>query len=447
MPEVLTARKVASLKPRPPTQYDVWDTKTIGLGIRVNPNGTKTWNVRFRVGRLQRRMKIGRFPNLSLADARREAKAALREVDLGQDPSRAKKERREAHTFKELAARYLDSYALGGDVGPRSQDVCNNERRLLDADGKLADIWKYTIIEGKPYKRQWGEDRRKLLVEVLPAWRNRPAREITRREVNEFLSAIALRGAPVQANRIRSLLLTVFKFAVDKEIVEHNPVSGTPMPGGSEKARQRRRVLSENEIRIFWEATGNMEPPMRAFWRLRLITAQRAVEVKDMRWGDIGRDTTATADEQALVWTIPKEVSKNGLQHDVPLSTLAQETILELEEEFFDFNEYVCAGARGNRLRIAAKKLIGLEYFRGHDLRRTATTFMGKLKVPRVVLRKILNHADPGVTLIYDQGRYESDKREALEVWGRTLAAIIERDSKRATFVLPWDRFAARQAL
>jgi integrase len=60
-----------------------------------------------------------------------------------------------------------------------------------------------------------------------------------------------------------------------------------------------------------------------------------------------------------------------------------------------------------------------------HDLRRTAATHMARLGVDRVVIAKVLNHAESDVTAIYDRHRYDAEKRRALELWGRRLAAIV----------------------
>ena len=334
-------------------------------------------------------MTLGKYPTLSLADAREQAKAALREVALERNPALAKRERRNADSFGELADRYIEEHA-------------------------------------KPNKKTWKEDQRKLRKEVLPAWRNRSAREITRRDVRDLIEAVARRGAPIQANRLRALLHTLFNFAVQREIVDSNPATGTPKPGGSEKDRQRQRVLSDDEIRQFWETTEEIDLPMGAFFRLRLITAQRGGEVAQMRWQDIDLDNS--------VWTIPAEHSKNGLSHRVHLSDPALELLAQLPRQ----GEYVLAGARGNRQQSEAAQSIPIEDFRGHDLRRTAATSMASAGVPRLHISKVLNHADRGVTAIYDRHSYDPEKQIALDTWARTLSGIVEGKGKAE--VVPFAR-------
>ena len=61
-----------------------------------------------------------------------------------------------------------------------------------------------------------------------------------------------------------------------------------------------------------------------------------------------------------------------------------------------------------------------------HDLRRTAATRMtGDLGITRFVVSRVLNHADSGVTSVYDRHSYLPEKRHALEAWGRRLEEIL----------------------
>ena len=381
----LTARMVAA--ETPPTGYtakgkeimqsDLWDSRVVGLGLRVSRSGSKSWTLRYRIGRRQRRMTLGPYPTLSLADARQQARAALRDAALGVDPARVKHEQRDADTFGELADRFIEEHA-------------------------------------KPKKKSWKEDQRLLKKDVLPHWRHRPAQQIQRRDVREIVDAVARRGAPIMANRLRAMLHKVFAFGVQVEIVDFNPVTGTPRPGVE---RQRDRVLTEDEIRTLWEATEQMVPPMAAFFRLRLVTAQRGSEVGDMRWSDV--------DMENGVWTIPAERSKNGLAHRVPLADLALEILAGLEQR--GPGRRVLVGALGNRQRSEAAQEIPVENFVGHDLRRTAASCMASAGVPRLHIAKVLNHAEQGVTAVYDRHSYDPEKRVALDTWARKLTAILEK--------------------
>jgi integrase len=155
-----------------------------------------------------------------------------------------------------------------------------------------------------------------------------------------------------------------------------------------------------------------MSAPMSAAWRLRLLTAARKVEVEKMRWSEIDGDW----------WTIPGERSKNGKSHRVPLSDLALEALAGLER----VNDYVLAGARGKRKQAAGARLIAIDDFQGHDLRRTAASMMASAGVARHVIGRVLNHADGGVTAVYDRHSYDGEKRAALDALARKVRSIVE---------------------
>src|SRR5271163_3586257 len=102
----LTAQFVEAIKAPQAGQIDYWDERTPGLGLRVSQGGRKAWTVFFRYHGRMRRLTLGTYPVLSLADARRLATTALREAQHGTDPATAKKEARTADSFGELGQLY-----------------------------------------------------------------------------------------------------------------------------------------------------------------------------------------------------------------------------------------------------------------------------------------------------------------------------------------------------
>jgi integrase len=83
--------------------------------------------------------------------------------------------------------------------------------------------------------------------------------------------------------------------------------------------------------------------------------------------------------------------------------------------------------------------------FRGHDLRRTAASIMASAGVSRLVVAKVLNHVETGVTAVYDRHSYDAEKRAALDLWGRQLQRILRRKSKASVIAFE-PQPAARQA-
>ncbi len=287
---------------------------------------------------------------------------------------------------------------------------------------------KYLTEHARPRKRSWKDDHRLLRREVLPHWRHRAANEIERRDARELVQAVALRGVPIAANRLRALLHKVYAFAIEQEIVETNPITHVPRPGVE---RRRDRVLSAEEIRTVWAKLDDEAPPMAAAFRLRLITAQRGGEVHNMRWADV--------DLEAGWWTIPAEQSKNGLPHRVPLTACALTLLRALQETMQPHAVHVLAGARGKRQQSEAAARLTIPDFRGHDLRRTAASAMASAGVPRLVIAKVLNHAERDVTAVYDRHGYDAEKRKALETWARTLTAILA-NKRQVANVVPIER-------
>lgn len=379
----LTDSAVRSLRPDQ-RQVDYWDLEPKGFGVRVSSAGRRTFIVRYRASGRYRRMSLGRYPAVSLADARRRARKVLGEVASDGDPAQARQDARQAPTFEALAALYLEKHA-------------------------------------RVRKRSWRQDRRMIENELLPKWRGLRAGEIRRRDVRELVEAIAERPAPISANRVRALISKIFNFAVSREVVEFNPCAQLEQPG---RERRRDRVLTDAEIRLFWTALDQEPAEIAAAFRLRLVTAQRGVEVHNMRWADVDFD--------GRWWTIPASDAKNGLPHRVPLSDLAVEILTELrnrvEGDGF-LSRYVLAGARGPKRRAAASNRIGLNDFRGHDLRRTAASRMASAGVPRLVIGKVLNHVERGITAVYDRHSYDAEKSVALRTWSQDLGAILAQQA------------------
>lgn len=394
----LTAQFVESIKAPERGQIDYWDARTPGLGLRVSQGGKRTWTLFYRVSGRMRRLTIGPYPVIGLADARQLASASLREVHHGSDPADAKRAARAADTFGELAALYLERHA-------------------------------------KVEKRSWPEDERIIDHELLPPWKNRKAGEIKRADAIDLLDRIVERGAPVQANRVKALVSKIFNFGIRRGLVEANPAYGIGAPGGKEQ--QRDRVLSEDEIRRVWAALDGESPKVAAIFRLAFLTAQRKSEVTGMRWDEIDLD--------GACWTITAERSKNKLSHRVPLGPQAVAILRELKagagegaREVFPGGKY--GSTHGLALTNLQKPTVRIKEgsgvdFRFHDLRRTAASHMTGIGISRLLVSKILNHVESGITAVYDRHGYDGEKRAALLKWDNHLARILTGKSAASNVV------------
>ena len=203
------------------------------------------------------------------------------------------------------------------------------------------------------------------------------------------------------------------------------------MPHGQAagEERQRERVLSEGEIRLVWTALDGESPLIAAVFRVRLLTAQRGGEVHGAAWSEFDLGTGW--------WTIPAERSKNGLAHRVPLSPQAVR-ILTTWRQTVDDSPWVFPSSHKKGPHIAhAQKAIervvraSRVQFRGHDLRRTAASLMVGAGVPRLVVSKILNHVETGVTAVYDRHGYDSRETRRARFLGQAPGPDRQRQTQQ----------------
>jgi integrase len=403
---ILNDTSIRSIKPPATGAVDYFDDLTPGLSLRVTSKDVRTWTVFYRdKNARQKRLTLGRYPAVKLVDARELARGAQRSVAKGGDPVVEKRAAREVLTFAELAKTYVDDYA-------------------------------------KPRKRSWEEDQRQIDADLLPKWKSRPAAEIKAEDLLAILNAKVRAGSPVAANRVRALVSRIFTFAAEQRLVPPtaNPVIGVRKPT---KESSRDRVLTHEEIRRIWDACETQNPYVCAWFRLRLVTAQRGGELLQMRWQDI--------DAKSHFWSIPGEFVKNAQGHRVYLSDLARkilETVPRNEESIWVFPESLMGDYKhvGRRIAQSTRANIVTEAkedphgrdkvdIRGHDLRRTTASLMASGGVPRFLISRILNHSEEkDITSVYDRYSYDTEKKAAMEFWNRQLSTILKG---RSTASLP----------
>jgi integrase len=403
-----TDRAIASLKgARALVEY--WDEKTPGFGMRVSPGGKKTWFVMYRIAGVRRRLRLGHYPVINLEVARKNARAVLQRVSDGIDPAQEKKnqlvameqKRRDARTFDQLAQEYLEQHA-------------------------------------KRFNREktWKEYERIIDKVLSPAFGKYDVKQLASSQIRALLRSIA-QNHSVMANRTRAVLGAIFKWAIQEEIIQENPVASITRPGGAEKPKER--SLSEEELRIFWNAKTSPSTPVL---QMILLTGQRPGEVMGMQWQEL--------DLESALWELPGDRTKNGKSHVVPLNTMAK-MILQQQRESLDTQRKKRA-KRGDpdtgspfvfpsrhlkkqatapvrMLRKAIKRIVeetGMMAFAPHDLRRTCATCLGKMEVPGHIIDRILNHTLKGETdRVYNRYNYLKEQREAFDNWGEVLSGIV----------------------
>jgi integrase len=201
-------------------------------------------------------------------------------------------------------------------------------------------------------------------------------------------------------------------------------------------------VLSADEIVALWRSLGSpavpISQPIRLALKLQLVTAQRKGEVINAEWSefDLGEG----------VWTIAAQKAKNGMPHRVPLPSLAITVLDKIRAMAPDASESKwlfpsprrdgpITGPAVDHAMRDDREAFGTGNATPHDLRRTVASHMRSIGISRLVVSKILNHAEPGVTAVYDRHSDDAEKRAALAAWGARPDEIISTRTERTNLV------------
>jgi integrase len=404
--KALTTRSVEQVKSGP-TRREIADGLLTGLYLVIQPNGAKSWAVRYRHGGRPRKLTLGPYPAIDLLKAREDAKAALRDVAKGSDPGTAKRKAR-AETIE-------------------GKDLFENVK---------ADF----IERHARQRRDWRETERLLDKNVLPTWRGRRIQDIGRRDVLALLDKLQDRGLGAGTNRVFAAIRKLFNWAAGRDIIQVSPCAGVKAPVAESP---RHRKLSDAELRWLWKATERLSYPFGPITRLLLLTGQRLSEVAEM--------TAVELDPQNAVWTIPRERAKNDQAHDVPLAPIVIEIIKGLPAIgesgllFTTNGETPVSGFSKAKRRLDDEMLkvarqeaaeggedpesVVIPPWRLHDLRRTAASGMARVGAPLPVIEKVLNHQSgsfAGIVGTYQQYEFAAEKRKAIETWAEFVKRTVD---------------------
>ena len=327
--------------------------------LRVRKAGSRTYCIQWRQGRLQRRATIGKVSHLSLDEARQRARKLLVGVYDGVDPIAQKAQARvdDRQLFGVLVTEYLEIRAR--DMRPSSLTACTLH----------------------------------LQTYFLPLHRL-PVSRIDRATVATQLRTIAKDRGPIAANRGRSSLSSFFGWCIGEGLLEANPVVNT---NKADEGGGRDRIMSDDELVKIWNAAPNSD--YGRIIKLLLLTGQRRDEIGSLRWSEIGDDAL----------TLPKERTKNGRTHIVPLSPQARAVLDDCPA--MAGRELVFGEGKGGFGGFAVckktlDKATGLTGWVVHDLRRTVATRMADLGVQPHLVEAVLNHVSghkAGVAGIYNR--------------------------------------------
>lgn len=422
---MLDVRKMASIRVKltesvlnniPLEITKINDTEISGFYLNVgkpNKDGERSqvFYLYYRLGgrgSKERRLVLGKSSVLTVSEARKLAKQYIGDVSRGIDVfleqkerTKAQKQEAEAPTVQELATEFLERY------------IKVNRKDPLEVE-------------------------RMLKKDVLKAIGGVKLKDITRRDIlSKVLDPITDRGAGTQANKTLSILKQMFDFAVERDLMQGNPISTAKKKnvGGIEKPRTR--ALEFEELIQVFERLPKLGVSTQVIYALKFIalTGCRPIEVTGAQWNEF--------DFEKMIWTIPDErvkQNKGGDRiHKVPIT---QNMIIMLDELRASFSylgsKYVfpsttCINSSPGEQPIdrhslsravnRKQKELGVPKFVPHDLRRTMATRLGDddIGADPIVVEKILNHQLQGMQKVYNLQEYMEKRVQALCAWSDKL--------------------------
>ncbi len=378
MPRLKLTKSTLDSLPTPTSDVVYWDAGVPGFGIKVTPTGRKVFIVLYRTGGAGSKLRkytIGPYGRVTLHQARVAAQKVFAAKLEGRDPAA---EKREA-----------------------------NRRVVAD---RVEDLLETFIGQRLSKNRSVAEISRLLRREVGKPWAGRSVHEISKRDVVEVVLAIEQRGAPGTANKTLKSIKTFLRWCVGRAVLDRSPAEGVPLPA-REVARDR-VILAARKI----------GGPYGGIVELLVLTGQRRQEVAGLQREEL--------DLAQWIWTIPKARTKNAKAHIVHLSKEALAVLKRAGQR-----EPLVLSPLGTKTFqdfTHAKRLLdqlsGVTGWRLHDLRRTCVSGMARLGSAPHIADKILNHQSgtiSGVAAVYQRHEFLSERRQALDLWGAHVGAIV----------------------
>jgi len=395
-----TKRFIESIAPPSTGRRFVYDTKVPGLRLQTTAAGTKTFQFyRWHRGK-PIRVTLGRFPAMTVDQARQAAKKLLGELAEGKNPV-AEKHRRQAEAV--TLAQAIEDYLTIRDLKPGTQ----------------ADMRKMTA---------WG----------LNDWQTKRLTAITPDMVERRYRGLCQRS-PACANRTMRYLRAVMNFAMARysapdgsPILPANPVQRLTLTRAWKRVDRRRTIIKPHELGPWWRALAHLSNQAHVdFFRLVLLTGLRKSEALGLTWQNVDFD--------ARMLTITD--TKARRPHALPLSDYLVDLLKR--RKHLSVSDHVFADHQGRvvsnfRYSLAKVEAVSGVKFCIHDLRRTFITIAESLDIPAYALKRLLNHATGSdVTAGYIVIDVERLREPMQKITDYVMKAAGERETATIT---PLDR-------
>lgn len=407
---------------------------------RLRPNGERHFYFRYTSSSSERVfLPLGVYDpagvdGLTLKEARLKAGELSR---LYQSGIRDLREHIQAEEEARTAAREAEQQRLATEKAALEEVKAKQAARKTVQD--LFDHWaKVDLIN----RKDGGDEVRRMFnKDVLPLLGNMPLEEVRKGHITEVTDVLLARGVNRMAKLIFSLMRQMFRFAVDRDLIDHDPTASIRKAKIGGKDVERDRVLSEEEISSLAKLlpdAGLLTSTEAAVW-IALSTCCRIGELMNARWENI--------DLKAGTWLIPSEDSKNGKAHSVTLSDFAIQQFERIKaisgespwcypntkktgpvcsktvtKQLSDRQRKPDQATMSNRSANSQALVLKGGKWTPHDLRRTGATIMTALGVLPEVAERCLNHTEENkVKRTYQRHSYAKEMSEAWHSLGAHL--------------------------
>ena len=339
------------------------------FGVRVSRSGRRVFFLIYRAGEKRRRVTLGTFPIMRLAEAKEKATRILRYGQPDLLPE----------TFAELCEMFIRQ----GNLDQLSQKTKSEYQRIIER-------------------------------ELIPRWSNIRLQALSRANIVALAESISIeRKSPIMAERTVALVSRIFNFAVERELIAANVARNIKVKRASEKPVNT-RVLEWPELEVIWNST-SMEPPgIRSAIRFLILSGQMISTISSMRWSDIELDD----------WLIRRP---DGGQRMFPLSPQAQQLLRELRP--YRKSDVVFSNPKGEEIAHLRKSLLRVveramlkKSCTTLDIRRFVEYSLRGMRVRPDVIDQLFGRTSrrpiPGISVEYD---YREEMRAVMSLWGRKV--------------------------
>lgn len=369
-------------------------TESSGLGIRVMPSGNKSWIYRYTLNGKRQKMTLGKYPALSLKQARELLLKAQNLKEQGISPVEYQKyeKSKDIYTVEKLVMEWYSAY----------------------------------VVKNRKQPQQI-----KLQIEsnIIPLLGGKELNKLQPIDITKALDIIVNRGAPILANRVLSTLKQTFNYAVSRGNLQQNPADSIRSRdiGGLEKPRER--FLTINEIKTLWQFLDTDQNKMsiqtKTAIKIIILTGVRTAEIRLAQWNHF--------DFANSLWTVPPELTKGAITVKIHLTDLTKSLLFQLKE--ISDSPFVLTGLvpdnplDENALPRAIRRIqnrVGIPEWTAHDLRRTFATQLGEtFHIDPVVIEKCLGHKMPRIMATYNKNDMLPQRKEALERWAHKIEELV----------------------